>query len=122
MDRPEVNIRRAQKESLFLREILQLFTQAAMDDKRLIGISVSRVSLSDDKSVCTVFFYNSGGIEEFKKIFNVLVLYKPSLRKALAAKIQSRYTPELVFKYDEKFEKQMRLESLFEKIKHEDKP
>ena len=57
--------------------------------------------------------------EEFKKIFNVLVLYKPSLRKALASKIQSRYTPELVFKYDEQFEKQMRLESLFEKIKHE---
>lgn len=119
MDKPEGNIRRAQKESLFLREISQLFTQAAMDDKRLMGVSLSRVSLSDDKSVCTVYFYNSGGVEEFKKIFNILVLYKPSLRKALAAKIQSRYTPELVFKYDEQFEKQMRLESLFEKIKHE---
>lgn len=119
MDKPGNKIRKSQKESLFLREISQLFMQTSIENKSLNGVSVSRVSLSESKSLCTVYFYIAGGKEQFEKIFNILVLYKPSLRKALANKINSRYTPELVFKYDDQFDKIMHLESLFEKIKPE---
>lgn len=113
------NIKRAQKESLLLQKISQLFMQAAMDDKKLSGITISRVKLSDDKSVCRVFFYTAGGKEEFSKILSTLILYKPSLRKALAAEIESRYTPELIFAYDDIFEKTLRLEGILEKVKQE---
>lgn len=51
--------------------------------------------------------------------FLVLKLYKPSLRKALS-KLPSRYAPELIFKYDEELEKQMKLEELMDKVKEQD--
>ncbi len=108
------NVKRAQKESLLFREISQLFMQTALDDPRLNDVMVHRVQLSQDKGVCTVYFYTDKGEEHFKEVLNVLVLYRPSLRKALAAKIRSRYTPELIFKFDTQFEKQQRIDQLLE--------
>lgn len=112
-------IKKAQKESLLFREISKLFGQTILDDSRLMGLCVNRVKLSPDKGVATVYFYTAQGESHFNELFHVLVLYKPSLRKALAAKINQRYTPELVFKFDQNFEKQCRIESLLEKIKTE---
>lgn len=113
-------IKRAQKESLFLREISNLFLQTAMDDKRLQGMHVNRVALSPDKGWCTVFFYTPEGKSHFDAALPILILYKPSLRKALASIINSRYVPDLVFKYDEQYEKELRIETLLEKVKQED--
>ncbi len=111
------NVKRAQKESLLFREISQLFLQASLDDSRLQGITVNRVQLSPDKGVCTVFFYTAQGEEHFNQILRQLTLYKPSLRKALASTVKSRYTPELVFKFDKQFEKTQRIEQLIESVK-----
>lgn len=112
------NVKRAQKESLLFREISQLFMQASLDDPRLKDVMIHRVQLSPDKGLCTVYFYTDQGEEHFKEVLNVLVLYKPSLRKALASKIRSRYTPELIFKFDTQFEKQMRIDQLLEAEKN----
>jgi ribosome-binding factor A len=114
------NIKRAQKEALLLREISQLFMQAALDEPRLQNITINRVSLSQDKSACTVYFYTSAGQQFFETVLPILILYKPSLRKALAKKINARYTPDLIFAFDENFDKHMRLESILEKVKQED--
>ncbi len=110
-------IKRAQKESLLFRVISQLFLQATLDDPRLQGIFVNRVQLSTDKSSCTVFFYTAKGEEGFNELRKHLLLYKPSLRKAIAASIPGRYTPELVFKFDTQFEKLQRIEELLEEVK-----
>lgn len=114
------SIKRAQKESLFLREISNLFLKTSMDDKRLQGMHVNRVMLSPDKGWCTVYFYTPEGKAFFDEVLPILILYKPSLRKALASIINSRYVPDLVFKYDELYEKQMHIENLIEKVKAED--
>lgn len=115
------DIKKAQKESLFLREISELYQQAARDDERLQDLSVNRVELSTDKGLCTVYFYTPQGLEYFNAKMEVLSMYKPALRKALAASIQARYVPDLRFKFDQKFEKQMKIEQLIEKVKEEDK-
>lgn len=114
------SIKKSQKESLLFRAIAQLFSQTQLDDKKLHGLFINRVKLSDDKSVCTVYFYTEGGMEDFKEKLKSLVLYKSSLRHALAKSIKSRYTPELIFKFDDQFEKQQRIENLLEKVKGED--
>ena len=92
--------------------------QATLDDM-LKNLFVNRVSLSDNKGLCTVYFYTVKGEEYFNELINILKLYKPSLRKALATTIKGRYTPELVFEFDKPFEKQNRLEALIEKTKEE---
>lgn len=114
------DIKRAQKESTILRIISELVSQTSLDDKRLEGLFVSRVSLSKDKSICSVFFYVHGGLEVFKEKLEFLKLYKPSMRKSLAHELSGRYTPDLVFKFDDKFEKTSRIEELLEKIKAEE--
>lgn len=115
------DIKRAQKESLLLRKISHLYQRAAQDDKRLQDLFISRVELSKDKSICDVYFYTSKGKEYFDEKLEVLKLYKPSLRKALASVLSSRYVPDLRFKFDSKFEKQIKIEELIEKVKEEDK-
>lgn len=114
------NVKKSQKESLLFRAIAQLFTQTMLDDKKLQGLFINRVKLSDDKGVCTVYFYTTGGLADFKEKLATLILYKPSMRHALAKTINSRYTPELIFKFDDQFEKQQRIEGLLEQVKGED--
>lgn len=112
-------IKKGQKESLLFKEISALFMKAALDDPNLAGLSINRVSLSKDKSICIVYFYTSGGKEEFEQKFEILKLYKPSLRKGIASAIKGRYVPEIKFVFDENFEKQKKVEDLFEKLKKE---
>ena len=114
-------IKKAQKESLLFKEISKLYMQVSMDDPRLAGLFINRVKLSPDKSHCTVYFYTPEGQEHFNNVLEILKLYKPSLRKALATGIKARYTPEIVFKFDKTFEKQSRLEKLLDTIKESEK-
>jgi ribosome-binding factor A len=110
-------IKRAQKESLLLHVFSELLLQITLDDSRIQGIYVNRVKLSSDKSVCTIFFYTPDGPDTFNEKLGYLLLYKPSLRKAIAQAIPSRYVPELVFKFDDQFEKQQRVDELLDRIK-----
>ncbi len=117
---PIQSIKKSQRESQLLKEVTELLRQAALDDPRLGHVFVSRVELSPDSKVCTVYFYSLEGEAHFEKTLEILKLYKPSLRKALAQRVNRRYTPELLFKFDTRFKKQQKLEELFEKIKTEE--
>lgn len=68
------NIKKAQKESLLFREISRLFMQTAMDDSRLQNVVLSRVTLSDDKGVCYIYFYSYKGKEHFNEVLSVKTL------------------------------------------------
>jgi ribosome-binding factor A len=115
------SIKQAQRERLLLRELSDLFLQITRDEPQLGDLVISRVSLSADRSVCSIFFYTSGGQEAFEEKLDILKLYRPSLRTALARRINTRYTPELVFKFDTLFEKKQRIESIIESIAAEKK-
>jgi ribosome-binding factor A len=112
--------KKAQRESLLYQELSKLLHNLMVDHPNLTSFTLTRVSLSSDGGICSLYFYIAGGIEEFKEKVSSLILYKPSLRKAIAQKIARRYTPELVFKFDEHFEKQERLENLLSKIAKDD--
>lgn len=90
-----------------------------MDHQQLIGLSISRVELSDNKGLCSIFFYSPEGQEVFEQKFDTLLLFRNSLRRALAQRIPGRYVPELIFKYDAQLEKQLAIEQLLDQIKEE---
>lgn len=112
-------VKRAQKSSLLLRAISTLFLEAARDNAALSGLSITRVELSPDKGSVSVLFYSDKGLAGFKELLHELKLYKPSLRASLARSIPGRYTPDIIFKFDETFEKTQRLEHLLDTIKKE---
>lgn len=119
MTRTVSDIKRAQKESLLLRELSTYFMQITQEDARIKGLVLNRVKLSQDKGSCTLFFYSPEGEELFQQMMPYLILYKPSMRKALAHSIRSRYTPQLIFKFDNPYEKHLELEKLLEQLKDE---
>lgn len=115
-------IKKSRKESLLFREICTLFAQAQADDTRLNGFFISRVELSDDRGLCRVYFYSPEGQAAFTDYLAYLKLFKPSLRAALAARVPGRYVPDLIFCFDDKAEKQARIDAILDRIKHEEKP
>ena len=116
------SVKRAQKEALYLRTISNLFREAATEDPNLKGLSIERVQISPDGSMCTVFFFVAGGAEEFKEKLEYLKLYRPSLRKAFAAELNQRYTPNFIFKFDTQFAKGERIRQLLDSLHIADLP
>lgn len=114
------SVRQAQKESLLYREVAELFRRHAQDEPALQDLYVTRVDLAPDLSTCTVFFFSPKGEPYFKQQLRQIILYKPSLRRAIASRVALRRTPDFVFKFDETVEKQQRVDALFDKIKTDD--
>ena len=114
-------IKRARKESLLLREISNFFLRIAQEEPKLQDLYIVRVRLSTDYGICSVFFHTAEGKAAFQEKLRLLILYKPSLRSAIAKSIKGRYTPNLIFKYDEDFDKQKKVDDLIEKLKTEGK-
>ncbi|HLJ31376.1 MAG TPA: ribosome-binding factor A [Candidatus Babeliales bacterium] len=119
MSKQQQEIKKAQKESYFYREISQLFLQIMIDEPRLNGLFINKVSLSSDGGTCVVLFLATNGKDEFEEKRPILVLYKPSLRTALAKTSPGRYTPKLIFRYDESQEKVDKINRLIDKLKDE---
>jgi ribosome-binding factor A len=113
------HIKKSRKESNLHRIISDLFMKIRLEDKRLQDIFINRVQLSNDKSKLLVLFYAQGGIESFKQALEILKLYKPSMRKAIADSTRARYVPDIRFAYDAQFEKQQQLEELLDEVGHE---
>ena len=67
MSKQQQEIKRAQKESYFFREISQLFLQITIDEPRLSGLYINRISLSPDGGSITVLFLASNGRPEFEE-------------------------------------------------------
>jgi ribosome-binding factor A len=115
-------IKHAQRESFLLREVSTSFLRISYDEPRLGPLYVDHVRLSPDGSRCIVFFFSSAGGEElFQELMPLLILYKPSIRTALAKVSSSKYVPQLVFEYAGSVEKQRRVEEIIDKLKKEDK-
>ncbi len=110
-------IKRSQKESLLLKELSKMLHELILDDKELSGLFINRVELSKNKGACIIYFYDPQGPAIYEAKKGQLILYKASLRKAIAATLDGRYTPEIVFAYDHQFEKQQRIETILEKVK-----
>jgi ribosome-binding factor A len=116
-DSPISNIKRAQREERCYRIISELYEQASLDDPRLREFVITRVQIAADKSTCYVNFFSQLGQEKFNEMLHtILKLYKPSMRKALANRLASRYVPDLRFVFDSQMEKQISLEALLSKV------
>ncbi len=129
------NVKREQKKVLLFREICSFVNNVAEEQPAVRLVYVTKVDLSADTGICYIFFGAYGPIgqqpdvhtvsedndETFKKAsykeaLEFLKLYKASMRRALAQKLQWRYVPDLVFVYDDKKDKVDRIESILDKV------
>jgi len=118
-NKSSINIKKERRKSLFLREISNIVYMISQNEPLLASVFPSRVDLSEGEGVCLVYF-SAPSEEDFLKSLDVLKKYKGQIRTAIAQAKQSRYTPELVFKYDHILEKTQKIEALLNKAKEED--
>lgn len=113
------SVKQEQKKAFLLKELSAFVCQISCDEPKVAQMFVNRVDLSKDTGICYVYFSTYSGEEAFREGLEVLKLYKPSMRKALAQSMRSRYVPDLVFRYDETKEKERKVNSLLDKISEE---
>jgi ribosome-binding factor A len=119
MDRSRVHdIKKERKKALYLREISALVQSLGEQEPSVAQVYVTHVEFSDDYGICNVYVipYTSFSQEVCQKALDTIKLYKPSMRKALASKINPRYTPELRFFFDNVKEKQYKIDQLLDKV------
>lgn len=88
-------------------------------DPRLTSVSIARVEMTPDIKRATVFFHLSPGGNP-KKTLQGFEKAKGFLRSQLAARLNLRYTPELIFRYDRGNEELEHLDELFRQIAEEE--
>lgn len=121
------DVKRERKKSLFLRELSVFIDTIAEEQPAVREVYLSRLELSADGGICYLYFAaiapldadQPGAEERYVHALDVLKLYRPSLRKALAHGLQARYTPELMFLFDAKREQLDRINELLDKVQFE---
>ncbi len=93
-----------------------------MQEPAVADVYVTRIDFSADTGICFVYFtsFVPDGLTSYEKALEILKLYKGSMRKELARSINARYTPELVFVYDENKEKERHIHELLDKVLEEE--
>ncbi|MBX9830729.1 ribosome-binding factor A [Candidatus Babeliales bacterium] len=118
--------KKEQKKSFLLREISTLVHALGREEPDVAAVFITRVELSADNGICYIYFaaYPDPKVEDFKaaaqamfnKALDRLKLYKPSMRTALAKVMHGKYTPSLIFLFDEKQEKVLKINELLDKV------
>ena len=122
------DVKRERKKSVYLRELSSLIELIAQDHQPVRDVYLSTVDLSADGGICYLYFASvtpvngdQQALEDiFQRALDVLKLYKPSLRKALAQSLQARYTPDLLFLLDKPREKVDRINQLLDQVRQEE--
>jgi ribosome-binding factor A len=111
-------IKRERKKSLFFREMSQIVNLISCENPNIQKVYVTRVDFSQDYGILYVYLatFNVYSRDVFDKVLGELILYKPSIRKELASRLNPRYTPDIVFMYDEHKEKQDHINELLDKV------
>lgn len=115
------DIKLEKRKSLYLRELSVIVQALAAQEPAVADVYVTRVEFSSDTGICYIYFtsFIPDAESSYTKALDILKLYKGSMRKELARSINARYTPELVFMYDEKKEKERRINELLDKVQEE---
>ncbi len=100
------------------RELALLFLQKVRDQK-LSDVTISRVEVTDDLNNACIFYTIPSGEKGRKKTSAALSKATGFVRSHLAKVLNLRYTPALKFIYDEKADKVLEMEKLFDEIASE---
>ncbi len=111
--------KRVQKSSVVLRSLSGLIQRLSMDEPSLFKVFITKVTFSSDYKICYVYFSTFQDKSDFEPALEMLKLYKPSLKNALAKEVGGRYTSDLFFMYDDAKDKERRVTKLLEKVSEE---
>ncbi|MCD5401208.1 30S ribosome-binding factor RbfA [candidate division NPL-UPA2 bacterium] len=108
--------RRVEKVAEAIKEEVSLIIQEEVKDPRIGFLTVTAVELSSDLRYAKIFISVYGSQEEKVKALKGLQSATRFIRREIGRRIKLRYTPEIVFKWDESIEKGAHIDSLLRQI------
>lgn len=90
-----------------------------LQDPRISFITITRVRLAKDLSVCTVFYSVFGTAAERSKTEHALRDARGFVQRVVAKVLHTRTTPHLDFEYDHSIEGGLRMGQLLDQLKEE---
>ena len=115
------SVRLQQRESTLLRLIGDMFINLQTHIKELYKVFPNKIDLSPDGSLAKIYLFSDEGEEFVRKIIGDLVVYKPSMKKAIATHISLRVIPNILFVFDKQYEKEQKLQNFIDKVIDKDK-
>lgn len=104
-------------EKIIERELANILFDSTNNNK-LKYVSITKVSLTNDLSIATVYYIVLGNLGEIESTKEDLEKSKGYLRSLLAKRIDLRKTPELRFKYDESLAYGNHINEILENLKN----
>ncbi len=98
------------------REISSIIRLEVKDD-RLRFVTITKVSVTNDYSIATVYYTVIGTDEQKESTSKNLLEAKGYIKSSLSKKIKIRKIPDLKFKYDESLEQGEKIERILASIK-----
>lgn len=111
---------RPKKVAEAIKNELSILLLQKVADPRLQQVSISQVKVAPDLKRAKVYYVIPAGTD-WRKVQKGLEKARGFFRSQLAAAMNLRYTPDLVFFYDRKNEETERLDEIFRQIAAEEK-
>ena len=108
--------------TLIRREISELIQRELRDPRLDEFVSVTEVETAPDLKTAKIYVSTMGGQQEAGKILKILNTAAGFLRTGLAQKTRLRFTPELIFVWDNSIERGDRILRLIDEVSGEKKP
>jgi ribosome-binding factor A len=102
-------------ETLVLRELTQVIRTEVKED--LGFITITGVKITNELSFMYAYYTVLGNAETKKHVAEALERANGFIKNQIAFRVEMRKVPELVFKYDESFDKGMKIDDLLRKMK-----
>ncbi len=103
-------------EKIIERELATILFESAHNEK-LKFVSITKVSLTKDLSIATIYYTILGNLGEIEATKKELENAKGYLRSELAHRIDLRKTPDLKFKYDSSLEYGNHISEILDNLK-----
>lgn len=85
-------------------------------DERLKFVTITKVILTDDLSIATIYYTILGNDNQIEKTSQNLLDAKGYIKTILSKKLKVRKTPDLKFEYDKSYEYGNRIEEILRSL------
>jgi len=115
----EMSLKRPKRVAQLIQKEINAILQKQIKNAQLGFVTITEVKVTDDLQQAKVYFTVYGSEQEKISTEKLLKKMTSFVRYHVGQRISLRYTPEIVFQYDETIERAARINELINKIQEE---
>jgi len=115
----EMPLKRPKRVAQLIQKEINAILQKQIKNPQLGFVTITGVKVTDDLQHAKVYFTVYGSEQERISTEKLLKKITSFVRYHVGQRIRLRYTPEIVFQYDETIERAARIDELINKIQEE---